>query len=374
MSNDVIKILLVEDNSADAYLLNKFLAAVEHIELTQVGCLDEAIHCLQENRFDAVLLDLSLPDSHGLNTVKRIHQVNPKMPILVLTGLDDEEIAIAALREGAQDYLVKGEIQRTWLVRAIYYAIERQQNLDKLQHLNDELTRSNQELEQFAYVVSHDLQQPLQGIFGYAKILAHTYHNRPNEPANQYIDQIINASQHMSQLIQDLLTYARVNQVQQVCNLTDCNQVIAQVLTELQPSIDENHAVVTKENELPTLCAHETQLTQLFQNLLSNALKYHPLEKAPHVQVSAKHQENEWCFSVHDNGIGINPEHFNQVFQIFQRLHTKEEYPGTGIGLATCKKIVENHGGRIWVDSQPAQGTTFYFTLPVITDEAYTQL
>lgn len=290
------------------------------------------------------------------------------MPILVLTGLDDEEIAIAALREGAQDYLVKGEIQRTWLARAINYAIERQQNLDKLQHLNDELTRSNQELEQFAYVVSHDLQQPLQGIFGYAKILAHTYHNRPHESVNRYIDQIINASQHMSQLIQDLLDYARVKQTKQACKLTDCNQVVAQVLTELQPSIDENHAVVTTENELPTLCAHETQLTQLFQNLLSNALKYHPPEQFPHVQVSAKHHENEWCFGIHDNGIGIKPEHFDQVFQIFQRLHTKEEYPGTGIGLATCKKIVENHGGRIWIDSQAAQGTTFYFTLPVVTD------
>ncbi|MEM7796008.1 MAG: ATP-binding protein [Cyanobacteria bacterium P01_C01_bin.118] len=370
MSNDVISVLLVEDNAADAYLLCKFLVAIEHIEITQVECLNEAIDCLQTHRFDAILLDLSLPDSRGLNTVKRIHGANPNVPILVLTGLDDEEVAIAALREGAQDYLVKGDIQRTWLVRAINYAIERQQNLDKLQHLNDELTRSNEELEQFAYVVSHDLQQPLQGIFGFAKILAYTYADRPDEPVNQYIEQIINASQHMSQLIQDLLTYAKVKQTKQACEIIDCNQVVEQVLTELQPSIHESHAVVTKQNELPTLCAHATQLTQLFQNLLSNALKYHLPERPPHVQVSAKHQENEWCFGVHDNGIGIKSEYFDQVFQIFQRLHTKEEYPGTGIGLATCKKIVENHGGRIWVDSQPAQGTTFYFTLPVVTDEA----
>jgi signal transduction histidine kinase len=370
VTNDVTSVLLVEDNAADAYLLCKFLATVEHIELTQVECLNDAINCLQTNKFDAILLDLSLPDSRGLNTVKRIHEANPKVPILVLTGLDDEEVAIAALREGAQDYLVKGDIQRPWLVRAINYAIERQQNLDKLQHLNDELTRSNKELEQFAYVVSHDLQQPLQGIFGFAKILAYTYADCPDEPVNQYIGQIINASQHMSQLIQDLLTYARVNQTKQTCELIDCNRVIEQVLIELQPSIHESHAVVTQQNRLPTLCANETHLTQLFQNLLSNALKYHLPEQPPYVQVSAKHQENEWCFGVHDNGIGIQPEYFDKVFQIFQRLHTKEEYPGTGIGLATCKKIVESHGGRIWVDSKPTIGTTFYFTWPELTSDA----
>ncbi len=364
MSNDVTSVLLVEDNTADAYLLEKFLLSVEQIELTQVECLNQAIDYLQEAKFDAILLDLSLPDSRGLDTVRKVHWARPEIPILVLTGLDDEEVAIAALREGAQDYLIKGEIRRTWLVRAIHYAIERQQNLEKLQHLNKELTRSNQELEQFAYVVSHDLQQPLQSIFGFAQILAHIYRGRPAEPVNQYIHQIINASQHMSQLIQDLLTYARVSQPERSCELTDCNQLVEQVIADLQPNINESQAVITTENDLPTLCAHETQLIQLFQNLLSNALKYHLPEQPPHVQVSAKHRENEWCFGIHDNGIGIKPEHFDQVFQIFQRLHTKEEYPGTGIGLATCKKIVENHGGRIWVDSEPAIGTTFYFTLP----------
>ncbi|MEO0826125.1 MAG: ATP-binding protein [Cyanobacteria bacterium J06642_9] len=363
MSNDVIQVLLVEDNAADAYLLRKFLSAVEHIELTQVERLDVAIRCLRDNCFGAILLDLSLPDSRGLETVKKIHTAAPEIPILVLTGLDDEEIAIAALREGAQDYLVKGDIQRTWLVRAIHYAIERQQNLDALQHLNDELIRSNQELGQFAYVVSHDLQQPLQGIFGFAKILAYTYRNRPDEPVNKYITQIINASQHMSQLIQDLLAYARVGQTEPSSGPIDCNQVIEQVLSDLHPMITENHAVITRDG-LPTLCADETQLMQLFQNLVSNALKYHPPEQPPQVKISAEPQENVWLFGVHDHGIGIPPEHFDQVFQIFHRLHTKDEYPGTGIGLATCKKIVESHGGRIWVDSEPAMGTTFYFTLP----------
>ena len=363
MSNDVTSVLLVEDNAADAYLLGQFLVTEEHIELTQVERLHGAIQCLKERSFDALLLDLSLPDSRGVNAVKKIHKAYPEIPILVLTELNDKEAAIAALREGAQDYLIKGEIQRIWLVRAIQYAIERQQTLDKLTTLNDELTRSNQELEQFAYVVSHDLQQPLQSIFGFARLLAYSYHNRPDEPVNQYISQIIDASRHMSQLIQDLLTYATVDQAEPLCEPIDCNQVIEQVVAELHQSIDESHAVIHIDG-LPTICANETQLSQLFQNLLSNALKYHSPEHPPQVDVSAKHQKNEWLFGIHDNGIGIQPEHFEQVFQIFQRLPTEDEYPGTGIGLATCKKIVEHHGGRIWVDSKPTLGTTFYFTLP----------
>ena len=143
----------------------------------------------------------------------------------------------------------------------------------------------------------------------------------------------------------------------------DCNHVIQQVRSDLQPIINDSHAVITTD-VLPTIYANETQLMQLFQNLLGNALKYHPPEQPPHVKVSAENRGNEWLFGVHDNGIGIKPEHFDQIFQIFQRLHTKAEYPGTGIGLATCKKIVESHGGQIWVESEPAVGTTLYFTLP----------
>jgi signal transduction histidine kinase len=363
MSNDHIKVLLVEDSAADARLLRKFLATVTHVELSHVECLSAALSRLRENDFDAILLDLSLPDSRGINTVKQVHNLAPKSPILVLTGLDDEETAIAALREGAQDYLVKGEIQRTWLVRAIHYAIERQQNLDKLQQLNDELSRSNRELEQFTYVVSHDLRQPLQGILGFSQILALTYQTESDERIKHYIDRIINSSRHMAQLIKDLLEYSTIGKSDRPRQPTDCNRIVAQVLSDLQLSIKDTAAVITTD-VLPTVCANETQLVQLFQNLISNALKYHLPTQAPQVKVSVEHQEQEWLFGVHDNGIGIQAEHYDQIFQIFQRLHTKDEYPGTGIGLATCKNIVERHGGRIWVDSAAGVGTTFYFTLP----------
>ncbi|MEA5463805.1 ATP-binding protein [Leptothoe sp. PORK10 BA2] len=379
--NDALKILLVEDNPADAYLLEKLLSKTPFVELIHVERLDEGIRVLQsvngnsvesgEKIFDAVLLDLSLPDSKGgLDTVKRMHAADPEMTIVVLTGLDDEEIAIASLREGAQDYLVKGEIQTTLLIRSIHYAIERQQHLDELQHLNAELVRSNEELEQFAHVVSHDLQQPLQVIYGFAKILLMTHQSHPaDDPNNQYIEHIVSASQHMSQLIQDLLAYSKVDKSQDSDlhsgEPTDGNQVMAQVLSDLQTMIQECQATITTK-ELPKLNISKTHLGQLLQNLLTNALKYHPPGQSPQVKVSVERQGKLWRLGIHDNGIGIQPENAEKIFQLFQRLHTKQEYPGTGIGLATCKKIVESYGGRIWIDLETKVGSTFYLTLPAV--------
>ena len=363
MTHAPLQVLLVEDNPSDAYLLQKFIATEPSMDLVHVECLGDAIHRLSDIRFDAILLDLSLPDSHGLETLQRIHTVDPERPILVLTGLDDEELAIAALREGAQDYLVKGDTPRTWLVRAIHYAIERQQNFDKLQHLNQELVRSNQELEQFAYVVSHDLQQPLQVILGFARILDMKYSHQLEAADQQFISNIISSCQQMAQLIRDLLTYSRVGRTEKQIAPVDCNPLMEKVLAVLQPTIDESRAIIVTDT-LPIVHANETHLFQLFENLLSNALKYCPPEQAPQVNISVESRNNEWLFGVRDNGIGIKSENFDQIFQIFNRIHHKDDYPGTGIGLATCKKIVENLGGKIWVDSEAGVGSTFYFTLP----------
>ena len=363
MTSSPTRILIVEDNPADAYLLQKFLATTEALELVHVEQLRQAISSLDEARFDAILLDLSLPDSHGIATVRKIREADPELPILVLTGLDDEETAIASLREGAQDYLVKGQIHRNWLIRAIHYAIERQQTLDKLQHLNAELERSNQELEQFAHVVSHDLQQPLQTMLGFAQILSLSSDRVLDESAKECISRILDSGRRMSALIQDLLVYSRVGAPERSHEPTDCNQVVRQALAELDPLISECNAVVTTET-LPTISANKTQLMQLFQNLLDNALKYRSLKQAPTVRISAEHRATEWLFGVHDNGIGIEPKYFDRIFQIFQRLHRQDEYSGTGIGLATCKKIVESHGGRIWLDSHPGEGTSVFFALP----------
>jgi len=226
------------------------------------------------------------------------------------------------------------------------------------------LERSNQELEQFAHVVSHDLQQPLQSIIGFARILTRAYPDLAPDKVNQYINRIVDASILMGQLIHDLLAYSQVNVHDRDRESIDCNIVLQRVIDNLKAAIDESGAEITTV-PLPTVVAtDETHLIQLFQNLISNAIKYHRPEDQPQVKISVEHQTDRWLFGIHDNGIGIKPEHRDRIFQIFQRLHTKQEYPGTGIGLATCKRIVECQGGQIWVDSELGVGTTFYFTHP----------
>jgi len=226
---------------------------------------------------------------------------------------------------------------------------------------NQELARSNAELEQFAYVASHDLQAPLATIASYAQLLEKRYKDQLDSQASKFIGNIVHGCTRMQTLIDDLLEYSRVGRSQKPFQIIDCNHVIQQVIANLQGAIRNNQAVVTY-TELPAVMGDISQLVQLFQNLVSNAIKYRQ-DESPTVYINAYKQENNWLFSVSDNGIGIASQHQERIFQIFQRLHTQKEYSGTGIGLAICQKIVERHGGSIWVDSKPGQGSTFHFTL-----------
>jgi hypothetical protein len=225
-----------------------------------------------------------------------------------------------------------------------------------------ELARSNRELEQFAYVASHDLQEPLRTLASYAKLLSRRYEDQLDAKANRFIRYILEEALRMQALINDLLRYSRVGRQPQNFAPCDCAAVFDVVVQRLEGAIANSGATVTG-NDLPTVFADETQLIQLFQNLISNALKYRSPE-LPVVQVAAVQQEGQWLFSVRDNGIGIEPKYAERIFMIFQRLHTQEEYSGTGIGLAIAAKIVERHGGRIWVESELGQGAIFYFTIP----------
>jgi signal transduction histidine kinase len=228
-----------------------------------------------------------------------------------------------------------------------------------------ELQRSNRELQQFAYTVSHDLREPLRMVNGYLRLLEKRYHDQLDETAIEFIDFAVDGAARMDGLIQDLLAYARVDTQGRDFVPVDCDKVVQQVLAVLRFRIEAQRAEVTCD-PLPTVLGDRTQLIQLFQNLISNALKFQPPERdgPPRVHVTAEEQDTMWRFAVSDNGIGIASEHLERLFGIFQRLHTQEEYEGSGIGLAICKKIVERHGGRIWLESEVGEGTTFYFTLP----------
>lgn len=237
-----------------------------------------------------------------------------------------------------------------------------QERTSELKEANTNLLHSNRELEQFAYVASHDLQEPLRAVNSYAQLIVRKYQGNLDAKADKYLAYIMDGATRMQQLIDDLLSFSRVGTRGKFLEPTDGEAVLSQVLDNLQIAIAENHAVVTHD-PLPTIMGDEIQLIQLLQNLIGNAIKFRR-EQPPNVHVSAEPRENEWIFSVRDNGIGMEPEYFDRIFMIFQRLHSRSEYPGTGIGLAICKKIVERHGGRIWLESTPGVSTTFFFTIP----------
>jgi PAS domain S-box-containing protein len=240
---------------------------------------------------------------------------------------------------------------------------ERKKAEDILKLKIEELACSNAELEQFAYVSSHDLQEPLRMISSYLQLLQRRYQGKLDEKADKYIYFAVDGASRMQILINDLLEFSRVTTRAKEPEPTGCEFVLDQVLSNLELFIKENKAKVSHD-PLPGLMADKTQLAQVFQNLIVNGIKFHS-EEAPNIYISAEKKAREWQFSVKDNGIGIDPQYSERIFEIFKRLHKKEEYPGTGIGLAICKKIVERHGGHIWVESELGKGSTFYFTLPV---------
>jgi len=234
---------------------------------------------------------------------------------------------------------------------------------EKLTLQAQELIRSNAELEQFAYVASHDLREPLRKIKSYTELLEQRYKSQLDERADKYIYYIVDGASRLQALVTDLLLYSRVGRSSDLAlEQTDMGKILAYVLDDLEVAIKEKGAIVTYD-QLPTVVADSKQMAQLLQNLVGNGIKFHT-EAPIKVTISAKQQGNEWVFAVQDNGIGIEPQFVDRIFLIFQQLHTRTEYSGNGIGLAICKKIVENHNGRIWVESEVGKGTTFYFTLP----------
>ncbi len=246
----------------------------------------------------------------------------------------------------------------------IHQEVKQRRRMEKkLKQTMTELKRSNDELQQFAYVASHDLQEPLRMVASYVQLLAKRYRGKLDQDADDFINYAVDGAVRMQGLINDLLAYSRVGTRGRPFESSDLDEIFERALGNLQASVVETGAQID-HGPLPTLLVDRVQFTQLFQNLIGNAIKFHN-DTPPHVRVAAERKNGEYILSVRDNGIGIDPEYADRIFMIFQRLHDRSEYKGTGIGLAICRKIVERHGGRIWVESEPGQGATFYFTVPV---------
>jgi PAS domain S-box-containing protein len=276
----------------------------------------------------------------------------------------DVELAFQVEEKGKRaDELAVIVEERTAANKELAYQVEEKgKRADELVLINTELTRSNAELEQFAYVATHDLQEPLRAVASCVQLLQKRYDGQLDARADEFITHAVGGTKRMQTLINDLLDYSRISTHAQVFASTDCEVVLREALSNLVVAIEESKAVVTQD-AMPTVSGDATQLTQLFQNLVGNALKFRG-ERPPRIHIGAVRKAGDWRFSVADNGIGMEPQFFERVFLVFQRLHTRKEYQGTGIGLAICKKVVERHGGRIWAESEPGEGATFAFTIP----------
>lgn len=274
---------------------------------------------------------------------------------------------LMALRASGEEFPVEATISQIVVAgHKLFTAIvrdvsERTRAEEALTRQTEELARSNVELERFAYVASHDLQEPMRTVQSFAQLLQRNFGESLKGDAEEYLNFIVGGVQRMQTLINDLLAYSRVSSQGAAFAPADCAQIFAKVLENLQASIKSDQAIVTVE-PLPVVMGDATQLGQIFQNLLVNAIKFHG-KRTPQIHISVKEAATAWVFSVVDNGIGIAEEYFDRIFIIFQRLHTSDEYGGTGIGLAICKKIAERHGGHIWLESVIGQGSTFYFSV-----------
>ncbi|MGF1540188.1 MAG: ATP-binding protein [Pleurocapsa sp.] len=334
-----------------------------------------------------------LPDdlAKAIAYLKTSVLVSSSNPIIILT--ENYETGIKTLQAGATDYLSKTELTKSSVERSLrlslintrkYSALQKQsllrlrqlkqqnrQQIDQIERQKQaeielqcqELARSNAELEQFAYIASHDLQAPLHTITNYAQLLELRYQEKLDEKGNKYLDYIVNSASKMKTQIEDLLEYSRLGRQKSTWRETDLYLVVQQAIANLQLEIETKKVIIDCLTNFPTLVVDSSQLVVLWQNLIENSIKYCRQEPLI-IQLRVNSIENYWQFSVSDNGIGFEPQYKQRIFQIFQRLHTQDEYPGNGIGLAICQKIVEQHGGNIWVESQVGRGSTFYFTIP----------
>jgi signal transduction histidine kinase len=410
MSLPRAKVLLVDDQQDNLTSLSAILNGMD-LELVTVRSGQDALRQILENDFALILMDVLMPEMDGLETAELIRQRqrSARTPLIFITASSpDDPLTFRGYSLGAVDYLFKPVVpailrskvgvfvdlhQKTVQVRRqseellamkmaeyqrdleeirlrleekyLREEMERQKRAsEELKRLTTELARSNRDLEQFAYAASHDLKEPLRTITSYLGLLDRRFQQVLDAEGREFIGFATEGAKRMAQLVDDLLLFSKAGKSEVPATAVNLNEVLEKVKNGLQLSIDETGAEVRAE-PLPTVPGYPTLLVQLLQNLISNAIKYRAADRAPVIHLSAHRENDHWTVEVRDNGIGFDMKYAERIFVIFQRLHARQQYAGTGVGLAICKKIVELHGGRIWADSHVGEGSAFHFTLPL---------
>jgi len=384
-----MRILLVSEDPVDSRWLKQLMGPARgshngrqgSFVVSRTDQLTVALETLARHRFDAILVDLGLSAGDDLEPISKIITAAPRLPLLVLTGFNNDGFALRMIRLGAQECLFKDSLDARLLKRSIHLAIQRKINESKLtghareleaaharlerqaaelRSCMEQLDRINHELEDFNYIASHDLKEPLHGISSYCEILLEDYRHKLDADGKRRLTTAIHLCDRTENLIDDLLTYCRVGRKAAIKTRLNLNTVAANLIKMLRPSIERRNAVVRIARDLPPVVGNATLIGMVLSNLILNGLKFNE-NRRPHVELGWL-PTDPVMFYVKDNGIGIAKEHHEAIFTIFRRLHSRKKYEGTGAGLTIVRKIVELHGGRIWLESSPGAGATFYFT------------
>jgi signal transduction histidine kinase len=394
---ETIRVLSIDAETSRPNRLERLLASSrraaaagsDRFNVAVADCLSGALELLGKRRtFDVVVLDLDCTGNTGLAAIVRLQAAAPKTPVIIVAGVDDLRQAAAAIRQGAQDWLVKGELTGPLLARTIRHAMTRKhreielrrqvRRLDraraKTEHQvvelgkrAEELDAINRELDDFVYVASHDLKEPLRGIKVYCELLAEECKNRLRAAGADRLRAIMAMCGRLETQISDLLTYYRVGRIRPPGTLVDLAEIVEGQVAAFRAMLDRRNAVVQTKGPLPRVQGHPVLLGMVVGNLISNGLKYNRSER-PLVEIGAVAEQPGTVY-VRDNGIGIAREYHEEIFALFRRLHGPKEFEGSGAGLTIVRKIIHSHGGRIWLESEPGRGSTFYFSLPPASGE-----
>lgn len=359
ISLKALNILLIDDDKVDRQNIRRVFSEIDlDVSITECDNVEEALKAFALEQFDCVLIDYLMPGLDGFEGLEKLQKINASIPIVMITGQGNEILAVKAIQWGAQHYLPKERVSSEVLLNTINVAIENCR-------LKQKIDEQRSELENFGKVLAHDLKAPTRTIKSYMDLVQKAIDKQQYEKISDYYKHIKKSADHMDKLVDTLGEYSKIDGAYIEFHTLAMTTILECVLNNLSQILQEKNAKVTYDKCLQDIMIHcnEPQLVQLLQNLIANGIKYCESE-VPAVHVEAEDIGSEWKIIVNDNGIGIPKEYYQHIFEPFKRLHGNEKYEGTGLGLATCKKIVERHKGAIWCESEEGKGTKFFFTLP----------